>query len=170
MSVATIIDGLIGREGGFVNDPTDKGGITKFGITKPTLTEWLGHEATDADIAALTRDDAERVYRELFLERTRFDEIADPVLLELVVDCAVLHGRSAAGHWLQEAAGVTADGKVGPATIAAVNAAKPLQLYLRICATRWRFMGADVGANPAQAKFIHGWCNRGAAFLDQVAQ
>jgi lysozyme family protein len=76
------------------------------------------------------------------------------VLLELVVDCAVLHGRGAAAHWLQEAAGVAADGKVGPATIAAVNAAKPLALYLRICATRWRFMGADVGSRSGAGQ-IH---------------
>jgi lysozyme family protein len=169
VSVETIIDGLIGREAGLVNDPNDRGGITKFGITKPTLSEWLGHAATDIDIAALSEDDARRIYSDLYVWGPGFDAIADPVLQELVVDCAVLHGRPTAAHWLQEAAGVPVDGKIGPKTIAAVNASRPLQLYLRICATRWRFMGADVHAKPNQVEFIHGWCNRGAHFLDIVA-
>jgi lysozyme family protein len=169
MSVETIIDGLIGREGGLVADQADHGGVTKFGITKAALTEWLGHPAADIDIAALNEDDARRIYSDLYVWHPGFDAIKDPVLQELVVDCAVLHGREAAAKWLQDAAGVAVDGAIGPKTIAAVNAARPLTLHLRICAARWRFMGAIVGGDPAQAHFIHGWCNRGAHFLDQVA-
>lgn len=169
MSVETIIADLIKAEGGLVNDPADAGGITNHGITKATLEEYLGHTVTDQEIANLTDDDAAAIYTHLFVEKTRFGEITDPVLQELVVDCAVLHGRPTAARWLQQAVGVAVDGLVGPGTLATVNAARPLQVYLRICAIRWRAIAAIVVEKPSQITFLEGWCNRGSHFLDQVS-
>ena len=35
-----IIDGLIVAEGGYVDHPADRGGPTKYGITRKTLAAW----------------------------------------------------------------------------------------------------------------------------------
>lgn len=170
MPVADIIEGVLDREKGLVDNPHDHGGITNHGITKASLSEWLGIAATDDDIRALTIEDARRVLTSLYVEKPGFDRIVDPVLQELVVDCGVLHGRGRATRWLQAAAGAKVDGKAGSLTLAAVNAARPLQLYLRICAERWRALGDLVAKDPTQIQFLRGWCNRGAGFLDQVAR
>ena len=168
--IEQIISEVILREGAvFTNDPADAGGPTKYGITQTTLSRWLGHEATIDEVKGLTSEDARRVYRFLYVEEPRFDDIADAALQALVVDCAVLHGQTLAAGWLQAAAGVKQDGKIGPVSIAAVNASRPLQLFLRICAKRWRYMGMITQERPTNLKWLEGWCNRGSSFLDQVA-
>lgn len=168
--IEQIISDVIRREGAeFTNDPADAGGPTKYGITQATLSRWLEQPATIADVQNITAEDARRIYRFLYVEEPRFDEIDDAVLQGLVVDCGVLHGQARAAGWLQAAVGVKQDGKIGPVSIAAVNAARPLQLFLRICARRWRYMGEITQDKPDNLKWLEGWCNRGSGFLDQVA-
>ena len=48
MTTKEIIDGIIKREGGYVDHPADRGGPTKFGITLATLEAWRGHRITAA--------------------------------------------------------------------------------------------------------------------------
>lgn len=170
MSIETIIDGILEREGNvFTNDPADAGGPTKFGITQGELSAWLGHAASIDEVRNLTEDDARMIYRDQYVEACGFGGIEDAALQALVVDCGVLHGRGTAARWLQEAAGAKVDGQVGPKTLAAVNGARPLQIYLRICAARWRFMGKITQDHPQNLKWLEGWCNRGSSFIDQIA-
>ena len=143
---------VIGHEGGYANDPHDPGGETKFGISKRSYP--------DLNIAGLTVEDAKAIYRRDYWSAVRGDELPDPLGVN-VFDAAVNSGRGNAIRWMQTAAGVAADGKFGPITMAAVTAAAPNALTARFLGVRLRFM-TDLST---WERFNKGWARRVAANL-----
>lgn len=99
-------------EGGYVNDPRDPGGETKYGISKRAYP--------DLDIKSLTPEMAARIYRRDYWDACRCDALP-PGLALLVFDAAVNQGVNAAVRMLQSAAHVAVDGKPGPQTIKAAQ-------------------------------------------------
>ncbi len=153
-----ILDRILGHEGGRTNHVADRGGLTNYGITRPVLAEWLEVEpdaVPDAMLDNLTAEDARRIYRDLFIEGPRFDEIRDAATRHLVVDMAVNHGRGRAGRMLQKAVNVVrgcslkCDGIVGPKTLSQVNgqAAGAAALYRKLTADRVRLYGRIIAAD-----------------------
>ena len=165
MSIAALIEGVIAREGGFVDHPADRGGPTKYGITKATLAEWRGRAVTREEVRDLPRNEAHAIYADRYVRRPSYERITDDRLREHVVDAAVLHGPSRATRWLQEVVGVKADGVLGPVTGAAVNRQPPEVVGRRFAVHRIRFLGRLVTNDPAQAVFCAGWLNRATHFL-----
>lgn len=161
-----IITAILTHEGGFVNNPADRGGATKWGITQETLSEWRNVEATLADVKALTKAEAKKIYLALYLERPGFGKISDMRLRYLAVDSGVNHGPKRVIEWLQKLVGVTVDGKLGPKTAAAINAEDAGRLFNRLLARRIRWYGGLISAAQSQAVFAAGWANRAASFLD----
>lgn len=104
-------------EGGYVNDPRDPGGETKFGISKRTYPQ--------LDIANLTEADAIKIYQRDFWDTCKCGQLPSPIAL-IVFDIAVNQGQPTAGYVLQEALGVLQDGVVGTMTIQAARN-KPLK-------------------------------------------
>jgi lysozyme family protein len=101
-------------EGGYVNHPRDPGGETNFGISKRAYP--------NENIRGMTRERAGYLYRRDYWNKVRGDDLPDG--LDLVAfDGAVNSGVSRGARWLQEALRVTADGQVGPVTIAAAHQA-----------------------------------------------
>ncbi|TVR95612.1 MAG: hypothetical protein EA406_13620 [Rhodospirillales bacterium] len=170
MSIDTLIDGIIRREGGYVNHPADRGGPTKYGITAATLSAHRGLVmlAAASEVQALTLEEAREIYRHQYVSRPRFHQINDQRLQEAVVDFGVHSGPSVAARALQQAAGVNDDGIVGPVTLRAVNAADPEVLALRVNLFRALFLMRLIGRNNSQAVFARGWANR-LAELTEVA-
>jgi lysozyme family protein len=165
---------ILRREGGFVDHPADRGGPTNFGITAATLGDWrgLGRPASREEVKALTEREARKIYTQRYLTDTGFAQILNAKLRDLLLDCAVHHGPRRAAVWLQEAVGVTADGKVGPRTVEAVTdygrrdqgrRRRPLQAV--ILAKRLVFLGELITKDPKQAVFAKGWMVRVAEFL-----
>ena len=108
-------------EGGYVNDPTDPGGETNFGISKRAYP--------NTDIAGLTEGDAIQIYFDDYWTKSGCSAL--PRGLDLwVFDGAINHGVSEAVILLQQALKVTADGVIGPQTEAAANAWAEPELYL----------------------------------------
>lgn len=162
-----IIDGILEREGAFVDRPEDRGGPTKFGVTARTLSTWRGRVVTAADVAALTPEEARQILRQLYLERPGLQAVADGPLRGLLVDCAVNHGPDDAIRWLQRALKLDqVDGMLGSRTRDALAAADPRRVYLSICAQRIRRYGDLITRRPGQAIFASGWMNRAAGFLE----
>lgn len=163
-----IIQEILDREGGYVNNKADKGGPTNMGVTLPTLGDWLGRKATVADLKLLTVEDAKSLYQDLYITRPGFGIIPNQRLLGLIVDMAVNHGVKRAIEMLQRAVGVQDDGVLGPVTKREIQAANYGQLYLRLCAERIRFYGRLITNNPTQAIFASGWLNRAASFVEKA--
>ncbi len=154
-------DDFIGRvlthEGGYVNDPLDPGGETKFGIAKRSYPH--------VDIKALTRDQAITIYRRDFWDRAQGEKLPRSFAFQ-ALDAAVNHGIGNAVRWMQRAAKVADDGIIGPMTLAAVGRTDPADLVLRFNAERLRFY-AKLSTFDA---FGRGWVNRVAANLDYAAE
>lgn len=148
---------LLGHEGGYSDHAADPGGKTRYGVTEAVARE-VGYRG---DMRDLPLDLAKRIYRERYWDAVRADELPAGVRYA-VFDAAVNSGPRQAVLWLQRAAGVDADGIIGPKTLAAVKAAGGETLKARMLAQRLRFM-ADLRTWPA---FGRGWARRVAAILE----
>ena len=147
MTFEQAFDKLIDHEGGYVNNPRDPGGETKFGISKrayPTL-----------NIADLTLDDAKAIYKRDYWHRAQCDRLHPDVAFQ-VFDGAVNGGMGNSIRWLQEAAGVAVDGIVGPLTLRKVGDMDTGIIVARYNGVRLKFMASlstwDV--------FSRGWARR----------
>ena len=170
-----VIADIIRREGPeFTDDPDDRGGPTRWGVTIGALSEYrraIGDLTPETDegkrgaIRALTEQDARAIYQRLYIDKPRFGDIKHPELRALVIDTGVLHGRHRAARWLQGVAGVKADGWVGDITLGAVNGREWRPLYLGLLARRYRGFADFVRSKPSQLKWLKGWTNRANEFL-----
>ena len=61
---------IVRREGGFVNDPDDPGGATKYGVTNHTLRALRGRATVD-DVKALTEAEAVEIFKGQYFERPK---------------------------------------------------------------------------------------------------
>lgn len=164
--IDSILDGIIEREGGFVDHAADKGGPTKFGITQATLGAWRKSAATVTDVEQLSVTEARAIYRRQYVEAPGLDKIANDKLRHLLVDCAVHSSPAKAVRWLQQAMSIAVDGVLGPATLAEANAADGARIYALVLATRIRFLGRLITDKPSQAVFAAGWMARCASFVE----
>lgn len=171
-------------EGGFVNDPTDRGGATNKGVT---ITTWrqVGYDKDgDGDIDVddlklLTNEDVrDRVLVPHYWNRWKADTINDQKIANILVDWVWASGS----HGIkipQRLLGVNVDGIVGPKTIEAVNFADPKSLFLAIYDERVKFINniversvseyeKKIGRKATEAellkhtqkRFRKGWLNR----------
>lgn len=102
------------HEGGWANHKDDPGGATMKGVTLATFRRYRPG-ATKEALRNISDADLLRIYRDGYWNPVRGDEL--PNGLDLVAfDGAVNSGTKRGARWLQQALGVTADGKVGPVT------------------------------------------------------
>lgn len=172
MNVEDRISALIRREGGFVNNPADAGGPTKFGVTQRKLSEALGRPASLEDVRQLTEEQARAIYRADFAAAGL--DVAPEDVQELLLDIHANHGPGNFTRIVQRAVGVKVDGVFGPKTRAALTAADGRRLYRELCAARLEFTGRIITGNlkdddrdgiPDHTEFAAGWLNRQAEFV-----
>lgn len=164
MTTDELIDGILRREGGYVDHPNDQGHATNYGITQRTLEDYRGRRCTRDELKRLTREEAREIYRRLYVEAPGYTRIPDDRLRALVVDCGVLHGPGRATRWLQEALGVTPDGVMGKVTEAAMKGANLANVYRLVFQRRLRFIGEIVQKDQTQLVFLAGWLSRAGEF------
>ena len=135
-------DLVIVHEGGFVNHPSDPGGATNLGITRVTLSGWLGRPASVADVRNLTKAAVKPIYRRQYWNVVRADDL--PAGLDYAVfDYAVNSGPGRAARDLQRTLGVAADGIIGAMTLDAARKAAEqdeVGLIARYCERRMAFL------------------------------
>ncbi len=172
-SIEQLLDELIAREGGYVNNPADKGGATKFGITE-AVARANGYAGSMRD---LPLDEAVAIYRRLYWLRPAFDRVAElaPAVAAELFDTGVNMGSAVAATFLQRALtalnrnardfpDLVPDGRIGTGTLAALKSflgARPEggeqvllaalnalqgERYLRLAERR-----------PANEAFLYGW-------------
>lgn len=140
---------VLQHEGGdtITDDPADPGGLTKWGIS---LRSYPG-----LDIRALTRDQAADIYCADYWHAGSCDALP-PGVAVMHMDACVNQGVKAAAKLLQLAAGVTADGAIGPKTLAAVQRMDAAALLTEYAARRM----SHYGRLPHFDRFGLGWSRR----------
>lgn len=139
---------LIGHEGGYVNNPADPGGETKFGISK--------RQYPSEDIKNMTLERAKFLYGRDYWSQSGADLVHDALKFDMF-DTAVNSGPKTAIKLLQRALGVVDDGRIGPVTMTAITHADPERLLSNFNGWRLDFLND----NPdLWAKFGRGWAQR----------
>ena len=147
-----IIEKVLEHEGGYVNDPKDLGGETKYGITKRFYP--------DVDIKNLTIEQAKEIYKKDYWDKNRVESLPQN-LWHIYFDMCVNMGKRTAVKVLQRAAvnkgrDIEVDGGLGPMTIGAL---KGVELD-RVRAFRVKYYVDLITARPEQEKFYLGWFRR----------
>lgn len=142
-------DALMDREGEYSNNPEDPGGETMYGITERVAR---AHGYTGS-MRMLPRVTAKAIAKTAYWDRARCDELEPRVAFQ-VFD-TIFNGGPAV-KWLQLAVGASADGVIGPATIAAARQADPLKVVLIFNSYRLGYL-ADLKTFPT---FGRGWVRR----------
>jgi len=120
-----IFEELIDREGGYVNDPKDSGGETKYGITKRVARKY----GWNGSMIKLPKDIAIDIYKRKYWDKLNLDTVYrySPEVAEEMFDTAVNMGTGRAGKFLQRAlnllmdAELVVDGIIGIKTLAVLD-------------------------------------------------
>lgn len=157
---------LIGSEGTkYTNDPDDRGGPTKFGITKSTYENFFKYQASDSEIENMPIDVAKQIYQAEYWGPMRLDEVADLAVATALFDCGVLYSPNASVRMAQKALcgcgrELAADGVMGSTTLGYLNDISAF-LFLNVFRVQvLKRIEAVIEANPADEKFRTGWTNR----------
>jgi lysozyme family protein len=142
---------ILRTEGSYVDDPNDRGGETKYGISKRSYP--------DLDIADLTIEDAQEIYRVDYFDAHRCGELHPKVGLFLF-DMLVNHRPKAATRMLQRAVGATADGIIGPNTINLANGIDADYIVRELSLDRLDLYDTIIARDRTQARFKEGWRGR----------
>lgn len=174
-SVDQLIEELIAREGGYVNDSRDAGGETNFGITKATAVA----NGYTGPMRAMPRSTAALIYRQIYWLRPCFDDVAaeSPEIAEELFDTGVNMGPADAVTFLQRALNalnrndkdypdLTPDGRAGPQTIFSLRrfiatrggGKHPVDILLKAlnCLQGERYIRL-AEQRPENEAFLYGW-------------
>lgn len=148
---------------GFANDPDDLGGATMCGVTLATFTEYCRRKGyprpTIVRLKAIKYKEWLEILKTMFWDKWKADQINNESIALILVDW--VWGSGKYGITIpQKAIGVTADGIVGPKTIAAVNAKDPKQLFDLIRKERLAYIERICRSRPTNLKYKRGWLNR----------
>lgn len=165
------IEHTLKAEGGYVNDPDDPGGETYKGIARTRNSKWPGWVRVDIlrqqpGFPANMEQDGElqamvhALYEVNYWDKIKGDDIADQDVAESIFDFAVNAGPRTSSRLAQMSVGATADGVIGPATLAKINAddkraflatfaLAKISRYVQICEKR-----------PTSRKYFFGWVRR----------
>ena len=151
-------------EGGYVNDPLDKGGETMQGITYDVWCSVFGPNE-HSRFMTMSVEDWGHIYKKLFWDNIKGDMILSQRIANTLADWAWGSGPFYPKKITQTicnnlGAKLKADGIFGNGTLSTLNTIDEDKLYNAIVAYRYQFLLNIVKKDPTQARFIKGWNNR----------
>lgn len=179
-SIADFITELMGKEGGYANNPADKGGETMWGITVAVARAY----GYTGPMASMPRETAAAIYRAQFWTKPAFDKVyaLNPGIAGELLDTGVNMGTAVAGKFLQRALNVlnmkgtlfpdlVVDGGIGDMTLKGLTAyldKRGIQGYRVLmnmlnAQQSVRYMEIAEG-NASQEEFEYGWQANRVAF------
>lgn len=149
------LEAILHHEGGYVNHPSDPGGMTNLGVTKRVWEEWVGHPVDEKAMRALTPELVAPMYKTKYWDKVRGDDLPTGVDY-IVFDAAINSGPGRAAKWLQTAVGAVPDGAIGPGTLAKVAAMPADDIVEKYQQIRLEFLQSL----PTWGVFGKGWGRR----------
>lgn len=176
MNINSMLTAMLKNEGGYVNDPNDRGGETNFGVTV-AVARANGYQGSMKD---MSKDEAIAIYQSQYFFKPKFDLIMklSPAIAYELFDTGVNMGPSVPSKWLQrilnalnrqgaDYADLVVDGNIGPATVTALDAfldkrgddgEHRLLTALNAC-QGYRYLELCEG-REANETFFYGWLER----------
>lgn len=171
--IEQLVDALIEREGGYVNDRRDAGGETKYGITEAVAR---AHGYGGA-MVEMPRETAELIYTRIYWLRPGFDKVAEiaPDVAAELFDTGVNMGPAVAATFLQRSLNalnrngkdypdMVPDGRIGAQTIEALKAYRNVRgpLGMAVLLTALNALQGEryislAESRPANEAFLYGW-------------
>lgn len=159
---------VLESEGAWADHPSDPGGATMKGVTLNTYREYKRNPYITKDqLRNISDAELSDLYKKGFWDRCRCDDLPSGIDY-LVFDAAVNMGCGRSSKLLQESVGVTADGQIGPITLAATKTANKQQTIKKFSELKENFYRSL----PTFSVFGKGWLNRVAStktFAEQIA-
>lgn len=146
------IEKVLKHEGGYVDDPSDSGGETNWGISK------RAHR--NVDIRNLTRDGAKDIYKEFYWDRVKGDLIESQEIAESIFDFGVNAGIRTSSKMAQLVLDIEADGVIGPKTVEVLNEFNKdlfLSTFVLAKIARYTYLCEK---HPKNRKYFFGWVRR----------
>ena len=164
MSFEMALNLILQHEGGYSDNPVDRGGPTKQGVTQKVYDTWRMTSGKPVrSVREIDGSEVAAIYLQNYWRPVKCDLLPDDLAL-VHFDSAVNHGVKRAIKFLQLATGASPDGVFGPATQAALATTMEklserivIGLYL---AEREDFYDDIVARDPSQSVFLKGWKNR----------
>ncbi|ABP59709.1 putative peptidoglycan-binding domain-containing protein [Enterobacter sp. 638] len=173
MTKDDIFNAILGKEGGYVNHPDDRGGPTNWGVTQVTARA----HGFNGDMRNLTRKQALDILEADYWYGPRFDQVSDvsSAIAAELCDTGVNMGPSVQIKWFQRWLNVfnnqqqlypdlIADGNIGPRSISALknflskrgSEGESVLLKALNCSQGQRYLEL-AEQRPANESFIYGW-------------
>lgn len=151
------IEFVLKNEGLYVNDVDDKGGETKFGISKRSYP--------NLDIKNLSIEKAKKIYKKDFWENQKYENIKNQDLAIKIFDLAVNVGVSRANKLVQRALRavnkkIEENGILSDVVIGLINESDSSDLLSSLKSEAAGYYRSIVLTKPHRAKFLKGWLNR----------
>lgn len=157
-------------EGGYVDNPLDRGGPTNFGITRPTLAHFRDKtDVSDDDVKNLTLGEAAKIYRYFYWDILRLEDITSWKIAYMIMDQAINRGPFAAAKDAQSVLVnryrselVRVDGTLGIVTLSEISrlADHDFDFCMRFGMKCISSYAEIVTKNHEQIQFLQGWINR----------
>lgn len=173
MSIESMIEATIGKEGGYSDHPADTGGPTRWGITQ-AVARANGYKG---DMRVLPRETAVAIYRQVYAIAPGFAAVAEisPAVGEELFDTGVNMGPSVPARWFQMALNglndggklypdIAEDAQIGPKTLSTFRAyrqargaeADAVMLKALNCLQGARYIDL-ARTRLANEAFLYGW-------------
>lgn len=170
-----LIDMILQHEGGFVNDPDDKGGFTYRGITRKNFPNWKGWQIVDTNLPLkngqiIKNEELEQYvrgfYYDNFYHLMKIDEIDNMLISGHLLCHGVNAGIKNSVKILQKSINVicndniNVDGIIGKITLSYANSDVQEEIANEMIVKRKEYYTNLAKRNPSQQKFLKGWINR----------
>ena len=146
-------------EGGYSDNPNDRGGATNSGVTLAVYQSVYGKNKTKNDLKKMTNDQWDYIFTKLYWNKWKADEIKNQSIANILVDWVWMSGLGTIKK-IQSLFGLTADGIVGNKTISYINSHDQEEVFNKNWNRRKSFYESLVKNNPSQKVFLKGWMNR----------
>lgn len=170
--ITAIVGSVIVIEGGYVNDPTDPGGATKYGITEEVARKY-GYAGEMKD---LSKEFAEQIYIDGYVITPSFHLVTEisPAVGHKLIDAGVNTGVRRSSLWFQKALNslsrggldyplLKEDGVIGPSTIGAFKKLIEKRGSVASCEMVIKLIDAQQATHYMNlvflSQFTNGWVN-----------
>lgn len=177
-TIREMIEGILRHEGGYVDDPDDRGGATNYGITIGTYSKHIGKPATKEQIRDLDIAVAYEIYEKEYYLSPKINRLVQCIQPQVFDMCVNSGSRNAikilqrvSNNLLTQGTPLVVDGIVGKQTTQAciyLNVILPDHVFNNaLVDERMLFYARIVVNDSSQVKFLKGWFNRAESFKEK---